>query len=562
MSATIEARTLPARLDRCIATAADSLFAQQRPDGSWEGYLPSSAVSTAATVLALHVSGPRGSAELVEAGADWLERHQQDDGGWPDAPGGPSTLNATAIAASALKVVRPGAARQLERAVEAMERFGGRAAIEDRQQATLNTICRVFLAFAGLYPERRVPRIPVEVILLPRRLHEKVSFILPALLSWGVMHGRLRRSGPLRRSLSRRAEARTLEYLRGIWAFEGDDGGCQESALLAALIVFGLVLAGVGDDVVEHNLRFLRAAVREDGSWPVDRDLELSGTCYVAQGLQDAGLGDDPRLVPTMDWILRSQRDVALAATRCPPGGWGWSLPSSWPDTDDTSHALLTLVRHGLDHRHAAIGHGAEWLHAMRNPNGSWSCFIRNGRLMFDAPCSACTAHATMTLHAIGGRDHDLRRAVAWMAGAQHADGALSNVWFRDLTSGTARTLDALAALGLQDGAVAQRCAGWLIEHQEAGGGWGDGQGAPATVEETSWAALSLINAGHAGHPAVTFAIRWLIDRQQPDGLWPASLVSYYYNGLTYWCDAMANGYAVQTLGRYRSAQGPARRAL
>jgi squalene-hopene/tetraprenyl-beta-curcumene cyclase len=556
MTTMIERQTAGPGLEDCINRAARALFDQQRPDGSWEGFLPSSSVSTASAVIALHLADPAAHAGLVRAGADWICADQNEDGGWPDAPGGPSTLNATNIAASAIRVVRPEARVVVGRARAAIERLGGRDAIEDMKRTTLNGICRNYLSFAGLYEERRVPRIPIEVILLPKRLHEKVSFIMPGLVAWGVMHARLRPASALRRWINRRAEARTLAYLRDIQEFEGPTGGCEESVFLAALIVFGLVRAGVGDDIVQHNLRYILATVRPDGSWPIDRDLELSGTCYVTQGLQEAGWADDSRLRPTREWIERSQRQAPLHATSSPTGGWGWSLPSSWPDTDDTSHALLTLARFGLDARDEHVRAGVDWLHAMRNPNGSWSCFVRDGRMMFDAPCSACTSHAAVALHAFPGRRHDLGRAVRWLARAQRPDGAVSCVWFRDLTSGTARVLETLGELGLSQSETARGCLRWLLGHAEADGGWGDGQGAEPTVEETAWAVLGLVSSGHADHPATTAGVRWLMARQRPDGTWPAGLVGYYYNGLTYWCDAMANGYALQALGRYRAARG------
>jgi squalene-hopene/tetraprenyl-beta-curcumene cyclase len=401
-----------------------------------------------------------------------------------------------------------------------------------------------------------VPRIPIEIALLPRRMHRRMSFIMPAVLATGIMHARLRPAGAIRRRIGRRAEARALAYLREIQEFEGPDGGCEESVLVAATIIFGLSRAGVGGDVVEHNLRYVLRTARPDGSWPIDRDLELSGTCYVTQGLQAAGWADDPRLRPTRRWIERSQRRVPLAATGCPPGGWGWSMPSSWPDTDDTSHALLTLARFGVEERDEHVRDGVSWLHAMRNGNGSWSCFVRDGRLMFDAPCAACTSHAAAALHAFQGRRTDLDRAVRWLARAQRRDGAVPCVWFRDLTSGTARVLETLGALGLAESETARGCLRWLLGHQEPDGGWGDGQGAEPTVEETAWAVLGLISAGHAGHPATAAGVRWLMAGQRPDGTWPASLVGYYYPELTYWCDAMANGYALQALGRFRGAPG------
>ncbi|GAA1277291.1 prenyltransferase/squalene oxidase repeat-containing protein [Sphaerisporangium rubeum] len=536
-----------------VAGAVKALWDAQRADGSWEGYLPSSAVSTAAVLIAFHVAGDLSDATLVERGAEWLLAEQNEDGGWADVPGGPSTFNGTGIAVSALRTVRPDRVDAITRATDWLERNGGRAALEDLRVTTLNVIVRVYLAFAGLYDPDRVKRIPIEISLIPHRLHQRVSFILPGVYAWAIMQVRTRTHGRVRTAVNRVAERRTLEYLRELAEFEGPDGGSEESAFMVALIVFGLGLAGVGDDLVTKYLRYMRNAVRPDGSWPIDRDLELSGTCYITQGMQEAGLGDDDRLLPTIDWIKASQRQTGLPATGCPPGGWGWGMPSSWPDVDDTSLALYTLAGAGVPPTDPHVAMGVDWLHAMRNTNGSWGCFIRNGRTMFDAPCSALTSHAILALNRLDSREHHLDRAVRWLAKAQNPDGSFSCVWFRDHTSGTARVLDALSHLGLSDHPVARACTHWLQTHQSPDGGWGDGAGLPPTAEETSWSVLALTAAGQAATPTVRNGIHWLLKNQREDGLWPGGQVGYYYNGLTYWCHSMVNGYALQALSRYRT---------
>ncbi|MBW8484296.1 prenyltransferase/squalene oxidase repeat-containing protein [Actinomadura parmotrematis] len=545
-------RVTPAKpdLDGALAAAVAGLWSAQRPDGSWEGYLPSSAVSTAAVVIALHVADPAGSAALIDGGLDWIVAEQNADGGWGDVPGGPSSVNGTAITLSALHAVRPSARAEIERGRAALEALGGEAAIEDLTKATLNVIVRVYLIFAGLWDPARVKRIPIEIVLLPHRLHQRVSFILPGIYSWAIMQVHTREFGRVRSRINARAEERTLAYLREMLAFEGPDGGSEESAFMVALIVFGLALAGVGDDIVQHYLRYLRNAVRADGSWPIDRDLELSGTCYASQGMQAAGLGGDARLRPAIDWIKASQRREPLFATGCPPGGWGWAMPSSWPDVDDTSLAVATLAGFGVPADDPHVRGGVDWLHAMRNRNGSWGCFIRNGRTMFDAPCAALTGHAILALEAVGG-DHRLDRAVRWLARHQNADGSMSCVWFRDTAAGTAHVLEALGRLGLGDHPVARGCARWLLAHQSPDGGWGDGHGAASSAEETAWALLGLAATGRADEPAAASAAAWLAAHQRADGGWDGSQVGYYYNGLTYWCDTMVNGYAVQALARY-----------
>ncbi|WP_067793665.1 prenyltransferase/squalene oxidase repeat-containing protein [Actinomadura formosensis] len=255
---------------------------------------------------------------------------------------------------------------------------------------------------------------------------------------------------------------------------------------------------------------------------------------------------------PTIDWIKSSQRREPLFATGCPAGGWGWAMPSSWPDVDDTSLAVATLARFGVPADDPHLRDGVSWLHAMRNGNGSWGCFIRNGRTMFDAPCSALTAHAMLALDAVGGREHRLDRAVRWLGRRQRPDGSLSCVWFRDTVAGTAHVLEALGEMGLNDHPVALGCARWLLDHQSPDGGWGNGHGAASSAEETAWALLGLVSAGITGEPAAA-AARWLAGHQREDGLWNGGQVGYYYNGLTYWCDAMANGYALRALAAYQT---------
>jgi squalene-hopene/tetraprenyl-beta-curcumene cyclase len=554
------------RLDAGIAAAVDGLFALRRPDGSWQGYLPSSAVSTGSALIGLRAAGADGSAGLVAGAAAWLRATQESDGGWGDAPGGPSTLNATAIAVAALRVAdrtRCGAsAEAVGRGLARLDGWGGPAAVGDRATCTLKAVCEHYLAEAGLYDERRIARMPVEVVLLPRWLRQKLSFTVPGLMSWGLMHLRTRPGGPVRRAVGRVAGPRALAYLTDLAAYEARcpdvPGAVEESALMASIVMFGLAKAGIGADIVNQYRDYLRATVRPDGSWPIDRDIEFSSTAYVTHGLLDAGLG--ARLVGTGDWVRRCQRAEAFRPTGCPPGGWGWSMPSGWPDTDDTAGGVVTLAGLGSGPDDPQVRYGLEWLLAMQNRNGSWGCFARDAGVSMDLPCSVMTAHAAIALHACGHTHTDppLAATVRWFTRAQRADGAFTNVWFRGLTCGTARVLDALGRLGLGTGDTARRARRWLLATQCRDGGWGDGEGSPSSVEETAWAVLGLVAAGDAGAPQVRAGVNKLLDAQWPDGRWPAALVGVYFLGLTYWCDHIADGFALQALARYRAAtSGP-----
>ena len=80
------------------------LLAKRRDNGSYEGW-PG---STAFAVIALRAAGATGG---LEKSLSWLHEVQNDDGGWGDVPGSPSTADGTGAVMQALspdsKAVRP-----------------------------------------------------------------------------------------------------------------------------------------------------------------------------------------------------------------------------------------------------------------------------------------------------------------------------------------------------------------------------------------------------------------------------------------------------------------------
>src|SRR5262245_64168290 len=87
--------------------------------GHWEGYLASSALSTATAVVALHLADQRRFADLITAGIEWLATHQNPDGGWGDTVLSISNISTTALAWAAFSLAAPGLYPQLEARAEA-----------------------------------------------------------------------------------------------------------------------------------------------------------------------------------------------------------------------------------------------------------------------------------------------------------------------------------------------------------------------------------------------------------------------------------------------------------
>ncbi len=194
----------------------------------------------------------------------------------------------------------------------------------------------------------------------------------------------------------------------------------------------------------------------------------------------------------------------------------------------------------------AAISRGLRWMLAMQNRDGGWGAFDRNNNRQFlnyvpfadhNAMLDPSTPDLTgRVLEALGTLGYRLGhpavdRAIAFLRRTQEPDGAWFGRWGVNYIYGTWQVLMGLRAVGLpiQDPAIVAG-ADWLLSCQQSDGGWGEspatyddpsrrGQG-PTTASQTAWAILGLVAAGRADDPALLRAVRFLLDRQQPDGTW------------------------------------------
>jgi hypothetical protein len=94
------------------------LLAKRRDDGSYEGW-PG---STAFAVIALRAAGASGGLEKT---LSWLNKAQNDDGGWGDVPGSPSTADGTGAVLQALAPDSKASGRGLSYLRQAQRPGGG-----------------------------------------------------------------------------------------------------------------------------------------------------------------------------------------------------------------------------------------------------------------------------------------------------------------------------------------------------------------------------------------------------------------------------------------------------
>ncbi|MGH6992595.1 MAG: hypothetical protein ACREEH_04590 [Caulobacteraceae bacterium] len=154
----------PAALDGvelAVTRAAGALLARQKKDGHFVFELEADATIPAEYVLLRHYLGEPVDPELERKIGVYLRRRQGAHGGWPLFHGGAIDVSATVKAYFALKMIGdPIDAPHMQRARAALLARGGAAAC--------NVFTRILLALFGIIPWRATPRIPVEVILLPR----------------------------------------------------------------------------------------------------------------------------------------------------------------------------------------------------------------------------------------------------------------------------------------------------------------------------------------------------------------------------------------------------------
>jgi squalene-hopene/tetraprenyl-beta-curcumene cyclase len=551
-----------AALAAAVERAAGALRAQQRDRSHWVGTLSSSALATAMSIVALHVVDPARHRGPIARGRRWLVATQAPDGGWGDAVVDPSNVNATSLAIGALTLTRPAGPHDpaepaaLERARACLdERFGGFAAVGDPERCSLSGPCRTVAALAGLMDWRRIKRLRPEVILLPPRLRRTISTTFPAYLSIATLHA-ARAPHPLN-ALPTYGPAvrRALAWLARA---QGPNGSFEESAFLTSVIIACLTAAGRRPAApwLDAALGFVLSSQREDGSWPIDRDLETFDTDLAVFAFHEAGL-PVPAAERVRAWLLARQLDQPCFPTSAPPGGWAWAMPAGWPDSDDTAYTLLALRRLGVPASDPAVRRGADWLGWLQARGGSWSTFVRDSTMPFDHDCPYVTGHALSALQAVGrlgARPAVLARATRYLERSQRPDGSFASIWFREATAGTAAVLEALADVGQGDGVMARKARAALLDEQNADGGWGGRRGQASTAEETAWAVLALLRAPSAPTAAIERGLDWLVAHQQADGTWTPAPIGLYYSAMWYSDSMYALSLPLQALGRARQA--------
>ena len=539
---------LASRVAVAIDGARNWLVSQQHEDGYWCGELEADSTLESDYILTHTLLGTSNQ-ERFQKCANYILRHQNEDGGWPIFNGGPSNISASVKAYFGLKLVgyKPDHPA-LERARKTILELGG--------VTKVNTFTKIYLCFLGQYDYDAVPAIPPEIVLFPNwfwfNIYEISSWSRAILVPLSIVYAkkpfkkipdemaidelfvggrdrsrmRLEWSKklvswrnfflvldrlthwfeavhirPLRSMALKKAERWMLER------FEMSDGlGAIYPAMLNAIIALRCQGYSLDDPQMIRALdEFEKLGIEEEDTFRMQPcKSPVWDTAYALFALGEAGVRKtDPRMVKSADWILQKQvrkpGDWTVNNKKGKPGGWYFEFNNEfYPDVDDTAMVALGLAQ--VEHPNGryqleSVERAIDWVLSMQCKNGGFASFDKdNDRMVFQY---------------IPFADHN----------------AMLDPPTVDITG---RILEMLAAYGYDKNHPAvKKALKFIRDEQEPDGSW-FGRWGVNYIYGTMQVLRGLEAMGTDHHePYVQQAAEWIRMVQNPDGGWGETCGSY-----------------------------------
>ena len=491
-----------------IEILLEYLLSRRGDDGYFEGRLSDSAVSTAVACVALETADAHKYADEIRRAKHWLISNRNDDGCYGDSPESPSNLTASFLAYAALN--RDAQYQQELKPLRSwlLNYFGDfsfasvkRGFLKEYGQDLTFSVPILAMATAARFFDdeneawRKMPKFPFEAVIIPENFFKYmnlpvVSYAIPALICVGLAQLHHTKNVIIKTIRSFAKD----KALRVLTAKQPSSGGFLEAAPLTGFCAMCLCKAGLKEhSATVNSLRFLLETQRDNGAWPIDRDLRQWTTSLSLSAIAQY-LSDDEKNHYRKKLIAHQTKEIH-PFTRSAPGGWGWTTHSgSVPDADDTCAALIALHKLG-ETSSKAIEDGIVWLLDLQNRDGGIPTFCRGwGRLPFDKSCPDISAHAfkAFSCHedklppALRSRvTNAKKRIITYLKNIQRPDGAFTALWFGDQQSsakeafvyGSAVVLEHLSGhLSDLDKSFLDKTVEYLMSKQHESGGWGSAE--------------------------------------------------------------------------------------
>ncbi len=574
--------------------------------GYWEGKLSSSALSTAVAIVALKESGSHH--EKIKAGLPWLLNNINNDGGFGDTPESISNISTSLLCYGAIyycsskseekndvlnKIARYLKTQQIELSPDSITgsilRFYGK-------DFTFSIPILTFLAMCGVLNKNdynKIPQLPFEFAVLPTKFYkffnlQVVSYAIPALIAVGIAVFKKRtKTNPLMKVIRNKTIKPALKKLDQILP---ESGGFLEAIPLTGFVLICLHNSGFSHTKTAiKGQQFLVNQQRPDGSWPIDSDLAtwVTTLSIKAIGTDVHTILPESEINTLRNYLLDNQTSNIHLFNNARPGGWGWSnLSGAMPDADDTSGAILALIKlySGTRREIESLTNGVNWLLSLQNRDGGIPTFSKGwGKLVFDASCADITGHALLavvqTLELIKSHvnkgvrkkwEKAITKMLKFLVKNQHNSGSWIPLWFGNQQTklkdnkvyGTAKVLVYLSdAFNTGTNITSksnlefalEKAQEFLRNNQNEDGSWGGGKGIPGTIEETSLAVAALANSKH--QKACVEGLKWLEHKTNAEGF-PSAPIGLYFALLWYDEELYPYIFYTEALNRFKKHTG------
>lgn len=357
------------------------------------------------------------------------------------------------------------------------------------------------------------------------------------------------------RPFREKALKKTEQWIHEHQESSGDWGGIQP-AMVNAILALSALGYGTAYEPVKKGLEALENFTVEKADEVILQSCisPVWDTALTALSLLYSGLDrDHPAIHSACTWLVSKQifskGDWSVKRPDLQPGGWAFEFDNDWyPDVDDTAVVLMLLNRY-TDHSSVtpeSLQCGLRWILGMRGKDGGWGAFDVDNNLgilnqlpfgdleaMIDPSTPDLTGRVLELLGIVGfAPSHDIvLKAIRFLKKKQEEDGTWWGRWGVNYIYGSSAVLVGLSAIGEDmSKPYIQKTVKWFKSHQKIDGGWGECcesydkaqlkcQGW-STPSQTAWAILALIAAGEGASEEVHKGIKYLLNKQQPDGTW------------------------------------------
>ncbi len=599
-------------LDEAIRRSQAWFLARQHAaDGFWVAELEADTTLTSEYIMLRRFLGLVDS-ERERKAVRYLKSAQLPDGGWPIYYGGPADISASVKAYFALKLCGvPATDPCLVRARACILALGGVVAA--------NVFTKIALALFDQYDWRGIPSMPPEIMLLPKRFYFSVyaisywsrAVLIPLLIvfahrpicripaeqsidelyvtprclvdyrdvppfkkdaAWFTWRNvfiildavlKLYDRMPiawLRQKALRKAADWMVAHMQGSGGL-----GAIYPAMANSVVALRCLGRDVDDPLVVKALREIEAlevydTVSENGERVEAMHLQpcfspVWDTALLLNALVEAGLPQDhPSLQKAALWLMARQTrtvgDWKVSSPQAEPGGWYFQFENElYPDVDDSAVVIMALSKLRLadeTRQRESIRRGYRWVMAMQGSDGGWGAYDKdNNRIVFNyipfadhrAMLDPSTADLTgRCLEMLGTLGYDkshpaVAPALEFLKREQERDGSWYGRWGVNYIYGTWSVLAGLRAIGEDLTApYVRRAVAWVESKQNPDGGWGEsclsyadpaysGKG-DSTPSQTAWALMALMAAGATDSFSVVRGINYLLRQQRKDGSW------------------------------------------